>query len=86
MKKPESAASKLARAKETKLNRLFYTVLGEDGATEIVECLENKFQKRSMVKRNQDGFVDPHATMVQCGAYEFIDYIKQRIQLGAEGK
>ena len=86
-KTPEEleAARIAATAKQAKLNRRFYDVLGESGAPEIMEHLAMRFAKRTMVKRVND-VVDVNATLVQCGAYEVLTVIKEYIELGAKGK
>ena len=87
MKKQDSVALINAKKEEKRINRLFYDILGENGAPELVEALDRKvFGTRSLVTRLQDGKVDVAATMVKNGAYELLSYIKQRIELGAKGK
>ena len=85
MAKEKSAARQLGEAEQARINRLFYDVLGENGAPEIMEYLGKRFAKRSMVKR-AEGMVDVNGTMVQCGAYELLTFIQETIEFGAKGK
>lgn len=80
--KKESVERKLAREAQAKLNRLYFDVLGEGGAAEILEDLESKFELNSMIRRGPDGRVDEFATLANNGAFEVISFIKQRIKNG----
>lgn len=86
MKKQQSEAAKLAAAEQQRLNKLYNDVLGETGATEILEDIERKFELRSMLKRGSDGRIDVSATLANNGAYEVVSWIKQRIELGSKGE
>ena len=83
IKKQETAASKLAREEQAAINKLFYDHMG--AAPDIIDELDKKFVRKSLVKRGADGVIDPVQMAVACGAYEVISYIKQRIELGKQG-
>lgn len=86
IKKSESAATKLNREEQARINRLFYQILGKEGEPVILEDLVRKFEVQSLAKRLPDGSIDPTALAMRAGAYEVVSFIKQRIKLGAEGK
>lgn len=87
MRKPDSPVREAAKAEQARINRLWHVHLGDDtGAPELLEDLERNFSVRSPLKRDKTGRVDTEQTLANCGALEVIDWIKQRIQLGSEGK
>ena len=83
IKKTASAASKLAREENSGINKLFFDHLG--AAPDIMDQLDKKFVRKSLVKHGPDGSIDPVQMAVACGAYEVISYIRQRIELGKQG-
>ena len=83
IKKQETAASKLAREEQSGINKLFFDHLG--AAPDIMDDLDRKFVRKSLVKKGVDGHIDQAQMAVACGAYEVISYIKQRIELGKQG-
>ena len=83
IRKQETAASKLAKEEQSGINKLFFDHLG--AAPDIMEELDKKFVRKSLVKRGADGAIDPVQMAVACGAYEVISYMKQRIELGKQG-
>lgn len=82
--KPESPTRKAAKEIQTKLNREW--ARAHEGKPELVEDLERNFSVRSPLKRDKNGSVDVYQTIANCGALEAIEFIRQRIQLGIEGK
>ena len=82
MKRAKTEEQRLAELEQARINRLFYDHLGKDAGTEIIEVLELVFELRSMIKKDKDGKVDPFHTLANCGAYEILSYIKQRIKNG----
>jgi hypothetical protein len=86
MNKDTEAKLKLGTIEQTRINRLWFDMLGKDAGTELVDILKNKFAKHSLVKRLPDGSVDTTATLIQLGAYEAVSYITQSIELGEQGK
>ena len=84
MKKP-SVGRILSKEEQTRLNRLYYDTLARND-TELVEDLNRHFKPNSLIKTDNDGKVDPYATIRNCGAYEVFSYIEQRIKLGEQGK
>ena len=81
--KKETPATKLAREANAAINKAWFDSF--HAAPELLDDLANKFGLRTMVKKN-DGIVDANATLVACGAYEVLSYIKQRIALGKRGQ
>jgi len=83
--KPTQDQIHVASLERKRLNRVYYDVLGENGAKEIMEDLERVFNLRSMVKR-VDGKVDVNATLVNNGAFEVLQFIKGCINFGAKNE
>ena len=79
------AAMTSSLQEQSRLNRLFFDFLGKDAGVEIVQDLERHFELLSMVKKHE-GKVDPNATLINCGAYEVLSFIKQRIRFGEQNK
>ena len=65
---------------------MYFDVLGPGGAKELIDDLERQFSLRTMVKKAPDGYIDPNATLVNCGAFEVLSWIKQCINFGEQGK
>ena len=88
MKNQESAARANAIAEEAKLNRQYFLAFGTDGMfVDILDDLVRKFESRSLVGKSPiTGMVDDNQTLVNCGAYEFLSHIKQRINFGEQSK
>ena len=87
-----AATVKLAREAQAAINKQYYDLLG---ASDILDDLTQKFELATMVRHRVDARpdgtlfkanVDASATMAQCGAYDVLSYIRQRIKLGEEGK
>ena len=88
----ESAAARLAHDSRAAINKQYYDLLG---ASDILDDLVQKFELITMIRHRVaprvDGTlykaeVDEYATIAQCGAYEVLSYIRQRIKLGEQGK
>ena len=82
----------ISKEVQAALNKQYHDLLG---ASDILDDLIQKFELASMVKHRVDARpdgtlykadVDANSTMVACGAYEVVSYIKQRIKLGEQGK
>ena len=84
MKKPVSAAHRLATEEQAALNKQAYDCLS--AAPNLMAHLSARFEKPSMIARDRTGRVDEFATMRNCGAYEQHSYIKQMIELGKQGQ
>ncbi len=87
-KRPESAARKLSKEEETRINSLYFKAFGPEGMfVEILKDLEAHFETRTLVGKSQvTDMVDPNQTLVNCGAYEHLSYMRQRIKLGEQNK
>ena len=82
----KTATQKLAQEENQRMNKLYSDVLGELGATEIVEDLVRHFELNTMLKTDNSGRVDEFATLARTGSYTVVSFIKQRIKMGAIGK
>ena len=83
--KKESVGRILTKEEQTRLNRKWYDQMARND-DELIEDLKRHFRPHSLIKKDNDGKVDPYATVAACGAYEVYSYIEQRIELGEQGK
>lgn len=82
-RKPENKAVAEAKLQQDAINIAYYNALGtDDGCSLVLADLKKKFEQTSLIRSDNEGRSDVIKTAAMLGAYEVVQYIKQRVHNG----